>query len=143
MSVQDRDGPGASLELGVVFGECLYGLPATAGHQRIQYPLMTPCQGAELFWQGKGQQEVLGRQLFFELAFEPLLALMMLAVRAVAMTAGVWHELTVVTRGALRQHQRTLGRAAALHRRQCLALARQNRLMIAREKLGFKGFDDR
>ena len=104
MRVQDRDGPGASLKLAVILCERLDALPTAARHQGVERALMAPCQGPELFGQREGQQEILGGQLFFELTFQPLLTLMMLAVWAVAVPAGVRHKERVVTFGALCLH---------------------------------------
>ena len=104
MGVQDRDGPSASLKLTVVFRERLYALPTAAGHQGIERALMAPCQGPKLFGQREGQQEVRGGHLFFELTFQLLLTLMMLAVWAVAVPAGVRHKDRAVTFCALCLH---------------------------------------
>ena len=104
MGVQDRDGPGASLKLAVVLCERPYALPTAADQQGIERALMAPCQGLELFGQREGQQEIFGGHLFFELTFQPLLTLMMLAVWAVAVPAGVRHKDRAVTFCALCLH---------------------------------------
>ena len=104
MSMQDSDGPGYSLELFVILTESPYGLPDALDHRCIQRALMMPCHRSEFFRQGKGQQKILDGQLFLELTFQPLLALMVLAVWAIAMAAGMRREDLAVALGALRQH---------------------------------------
>ena len=58
-------------------------------HQVINDFLMSPGQVAQLRWQGKGDQEVSGRQPFFQLIVDPLLTFMVLAMRAASMAAGM------------------------------------------------------
>ncbi len=101
MGVQNRYGAGGTLKLLVVVSKGPYGLPATADHQGIERALMAPCQRPELLGQGESQEKILGGHLFVELTFQPLLALMVLAVRTVAMAAGMGHEKLAVALGAL------------------------------------------
>ena len=68
---------------------------------------------------------------------------MVLAVRTVAMAAGMRHADLVVTRGALREHVGTGGGAALGHGGKCLAVGRQNRIGVLCEELAGEGFDDR
>ena len=56
----------------------------------------------------KKTQKILGRHLFFELPFQPLLAFMMLAMVAIAMAAGMRDEDLFFAAVALRQHHRAL-----------------------------------
>lgn len=51
--------------------------------------------------QGKGQKKVLGGHLSLQLTLQPLLALMVLAVRTAAMAAGMGHEKLTVALWAL------------------------------------------
>ena len=104
MGVQDRYGARGSLKLLVVQGERVHRLPATADHQGIERALMPPCQRPELLGQGESQKKILGGNLFLELTFQPLLAFMVLAVRTVAMGAGMRHENLAVALRALHQH---------------------------------------
>ncbi len=101
MGVHDRYAARRTLELLVVVSKHPHCLPATAGHQCIERALVPPCQRPELLGQGERQETVLGRHLFLELTFQPLLALMVLAVRTVAMAAGMGHEKLAVALGAL------------------------------------------
>ena len=81
MGVQDRYGARRTLKLLVVESKGAHCLPATAGHQGIEDALMAPCQGPELRRQGESHKKILGRHMFLELTFQPLLALKsMLAV---------------------------------------------------------------
>ena len=104
---------------------------------------MLPGQRPQLGRQGKGQQEIVNRHLFFELAFQPLLALVMLTMGAVAMPAGVRHKDLTVTGGALRLHAWAERGTAGFHSGQCPLMTRQDRLPVLRQKPGLKGFDDR
>ena len=142
MGVQDRDGARGTLKLLVVVRNGAHCLPATAGHQCIEGALMVPCQGSELRGQGEGQKKILGRHLFLELPLQPFLALMVLAVRTVAMAAGMRHEKLAVALGALRQHVGTGCRAAVLHGGERLEMGRQQRILVLVQELGLEGLDD-
>ena len=103
---------------------------------------MLPRQWPERFGQGEGQQKIVGGNPPLELTFQPQLTLMVLAVRAVSMTTGVWHKGLALTLIALRHHNRTLCGAAVLHHRQRLAMAWQNRALIVCQIIGFKSLDN-
>lgn len=143
MGVQYADGSGLSLQLRIVVCEGFERLPAATDHQVIEYALMLPGQRAQFFGQGEGQQKIRGRHLFFELAFQPLLALMMLAMGATAMAAGMRDEDLFFAAVALRQHHRTLRGSALFQGGQGFALAGQQRVLISRQEFGFKALDDR
>jgi len=143
MGVQYADGPSLPLQLRIVLREGFEGLPATPDHQVIETALMLPSQRTQFFGHGEGQQKILGRHLFFELPFQPLLALMMLAMGATAMSAGMRNEDLFFAAVALRQHHRTLRGAALFQGGQGFALAGQQRVLISRQEFGFKGLDDR
>ena len=64
--------------------------------------------------QGEGQQKILGRHLFVELPFQPLLAFMMLAMGTIAMAAGMRDEDLFIAAVALRHHDGALRGAALL-----------------------------
>src|SRR3990172_4708551 len=103
---------------------------------------MRPGQRPQLGGQGEGQQEVFAGHLLFELALQPLLALMGLAVRTLAMTAGVRHEDLFVACGAFGLHPRAHRGAALLHRRQCVPLPRKYAVLVLRQKRGLEGVDE-
>ena len=87
---------------------------------------MLPCQRSELFGQGESDHEIVSRNLPLDLAFQPLLALMVLAVGAVAMAARMWHKHLIVALIALSQHDRALRGTALLHGSQRFAMTWQN-----------------
>ena len=60
------------LKLLVVLTEGVNRLPDASGHQGIDRALVLPCQRSELLRQGKGQQEIVCRQLLAELSRYPL-----------------------------------------------------------------------
>ena len=105
--------------------------------------LMLPGQRPKLFGQGEGQQKILGRHLFFELPFQPVLAFMMLAMGTIAMAAGMRDEDLFFAAVALRQQHWALRGAALFQGGQRFALAGQKRILISRQKFGFKSLDDR
>ena len=122
MGMQDRNGARHALQPLVVMTEAAHGLPDTADHPIIEGALVLPGQGPELGRQGEGQQKILGRDLLLELTLQPLLAFMVLAMRAVAMTTGVRHQDLMVTGGALHLHAWTQRSATSLHGLQSAAL---------------------
>ncbi|EXI77754.1 MAG: hypothetical protein AW12_03089 [Candidatus Accumulibacter sp. BA-94] len=111
--VQNRDRPRRPLQLPVVLAEAQHRRPGTA-HQRIEDDVgVRRGESAPLGRQREGQQEVVGRNQALHLTLQPLLALVVLAVRTKAMAAGVRNELVVGTVAALNLHHRA-GRAAAI-----------------------------
>jgi hypothetical protein len=72
------------------------------------------------------------------LPLQPLLAFVMLAMRATAMPAGVRHDALFVTGAAVRQHARRQGGAAVLHGGEGLPLAGQQRGRILLEAVASK-----
>jgi hypothetical protein len=90
----------------VVSGEFFQGSTDTGEHQRIDGFLISPGKIPELFGQGKSDQEIRGRQSLVQLLFDPLAALMILAMGAVPVAAGMWNIGLCSTRmvRTLRQH---------------------------------------
>jgi hypothetical protein len=84
--------------------------------------------------QREGQQKVVGRDQALHLTFQPLLALVVLAVRAKAMAAGMRDEVVVRTVTALNLHHRTGRAAAMLDRRQRLKLVKAQPVAKLRRK---------
>ncbi len=72
--------------------------------------------------QSESQWKIAGWQLFFELALQPLPALIVLAMRAAAMATGMRDKVLLVT---VRTHQRAACGAARFHRPQRVKLAGQ------------------
>ena len=87
--MQHRDGAGRALQLPIVAGEGAQRFPATAHQGVVDHRLMRPGQRPEFGRPSEGQEEVFGRDLLLQLPFQPLLALVVLAVRAMAMAAGM------------------------------------------------------
>ena len=104
---------------------------------------MRPGQRPEFGRHGEGQQEVLGGHLLLQLAFEPLLALMVLTVRAVAMAAGMRHQCLVLAFGAFDLHLRAGLRAAMFDRREGPSVFRPETISILCEEVRLEGVDDR
>ena len=120
----------------------MHRLPGALDHQRIERALLGEGQSPKGRGQGEGHQEILARHQLLELALEPLLALVVLTVRAAAMPARMWHQALMVAVGASGQHRRTCRGAAIGHRRQCLAMRWQERVLILRQELGLEELDD-
>jgi hypothetical protein len=138
-----RNRPGRSLKLFVIQAEGAYGLPAALHHQRIERTLMRPGQRPQLGRQGEGQEKMLAGHLLLELALQPLLALMVLAVRTVAMATGVRHEELFVTVATLRLHPWAERGATLLHGGQRPPLAREQAILVFCQQRRLEGFDDR
>jgi hypothetical protein len=92
--------------------------------------------------QREGQQKVVGRDEPLHLTFQPLLALVVLTVRAKAMAAGMRHEVVVRTVTALNLHHRTGRAAAMLDRRQRLYLVKAQPVTKLRQEVGSEFGDD-
>ena len=103
---------------------------------------MRPGERPEFGGQGEGQQKVLGRDLLVQLPFQPLLALMMLAVRAVAMAAGMRHQFLMRASGAFDLHHRARLGAALFHRRKRSVVLRGESVPILRQEVGLEGVDE-
>jgi len=95
--VQDRNGAGRALQLLVVLAESTHRIPTTLHQRRVNDALVRAGERPEFRGKDKSQQKILGRQRLLQLTFQPLLALMVLAVWAVAMAARVRHQLLMVT----------------------------------------------
>ena len=77
-----------------------------------------PCstlQKSQLSGQGEGDEEIAARHQGLRLPFNPTLALKVLAMGAVAVTAGMRHQALLRAARALSQHARCQAGAAQLH----------------------------
>ena len=72
----------------LIEGEFFDGIGGRLEQSAVTGALVLPHEGAQLLWDGKGDQEVMTRELALELFFEPLLGFVVLASGAVAITAG-------------------------------------------------------
>ncbi len=68
---------------------------------------------------------------------------MVLAVRTVAITAGMWHESLMITLSVLCQHLGAGYCAAILHGRERLERDKENPILVLLEERGLKGVDNR
>ena len=134
--------PGVPCKLRVVLAERAHRLPAAAHQQIVDDARVRPGQRPEFGGQGEGQQKVLGRHLFLHLAFQPLLTLVVLAVRAVAMAAGMRNQYPMLTGRAFGLHLGAGLRAALLHGRECAPVVRRESVLVVRQEVGFEGVDD-
>ena len=142
IGVQYGDGAGGSFELLVVLAERVHRVPARAHHQIVDQFLVSPAQRPQFGRQRERQQEVLGRHLLGDLAFQPLLALVMLAMRAMAMAAGMRHQDLMVATLALDLHlQAGLGTASG-HGRQRPQMIGVQLVPILRQEVAFESVDD-
>ena len=140
--MQHCDGAGRALKLSVVLAEGMHRLPTTPHEQIVDEALVRPGQCPEFCGQGECQQKVLGGHLLPHLAFQPLLTLMMLAVRAMAMAAGMRHPLLMLTFQALNLHLGAGLRAALFYGRECPIVPRPEPVTVLRQKVRLEGFDD-
>jgi hypothetical protein len=121
----------------------VHRFPGTA-HQQIEDDVGVRCSEPTQFSrQREGQQKVVGRDEALHLTFQPLLALVVLAVRAKAMAAGMRNEFLVIAAFALDLHHRA-GRAAAIaHRRERPKLLEAQPVAKLRHEVRFELGDDR
>lgn len=95
--VQHGDGSGRALQLPVVPAEAVHRFPGAA-HQEVEDDIGAGRrESAQMGGQGKGQQKIVGRDQTLHLAFQPLLALVVVTIRAKAMAAGMRHQLLMRT----------------------------------------------
>ena len=92
--------------------------------------------------QGEGQQKVLGRDLLLQLPFQPLLTLMVLTMRAVAMAAGVRDQGLMWAFAAFDQHHGAGLRAAVLHRHEGSIVVRGESIPVLGQEVGLEAVDD-
>jgi hypothetical protein len=90
--VQYRDSSRAALQVLVVLAELIDRFPGPLGDEGLEGFLILPRQVAPLFRQGEGDHEIVARKLFGQLALYPLLGFVGLAVRAIAVSAGMGNE---------------------------------------------------
>ena len=140
--VQHRSGTRRPLKRFVVLAEGTHRLPATTHEQIIDDVLVRPGQRPEFGGQGEGQQKVLGGHLLLQLTFQPLLTLMMLAVRAVAVAAGMWHQFLMLTCRAFDLHHGAGLRAAMFHGRECAVVIRRELIPVLRQEVRLEGVND-
>ena len=92
--------------------------------------------------QGEGHQEIVGGHALLQLTFEPLLAVVMLAMRTVPMTAGMGYPVTMIAVGALHLHVRSGAGTAVFDGVEGAQLRRQDLVSVLPPKVGLEGFDD-
>ncbi len=124
VGMQRRMGTGDSLEPGISAGKGVHRLPGGFEQQVVGDALLSPEQSPQLGRHGEGDQEIHHRQQFGLLPLDPALAVVVLAVGATAMTAGMGNLEAVVAVAAAEHHQVTALTAAAAHGLQGLARRR-------------------
>ena len=99
---------------------------------------MLPNQRSQLSRHGERDQEIAPRHQRLCLAFNPALALKMLAVRAIAVPTGMRHHALPAAVATAGQHARPQAGAAELHGVQGLALTGQRAGTVLRQVIGSK-----
>ena len=139
--MQHGNDAGRALKLLVVLAEGAHRLPATAHQQLIDDLLVRESQRPEFGGQGERHQEILGRHLLLHLAFQPLLTLMVLAMRAVAVAAGMRYQRLMFAFGAFDLHLQTRLRAAMRHRRQGAQVVKRQFVPVLRQEVRLESDD--
>ncbi len=142
MGVQHRDGARRTLQLLIVLTECAQRLPTATQEQIVDSLLVSKGQRAKFGGHGEGDQKVFSRHQPFHLPFQPLLAFVMLAVRALALAARMWNQNMAFTRRTLDLHLGTGVGTAVLHRRECLELLGAQLVAVLRTEISLEGVDD-
>jgi len=102
---------------------------------------MRPGQRPEFGRQSKRHQEILGRHLLLHQTFQPLLTLMVLAMRAVAVTAGMRYQRLMLAAGAFDLYLQARLRAAVFQRRLGTMMLGPESVPVLRQDVGPEGFD--
>ncbi len=143
VGVQNRDRPRRPLQLPVVLAEAQHCLPGTV-HQRIEDDVgVRRGESAPFGRQREGQQKMVGRDQALHLTLQPLLALVVLAVRTKAMAAGVRNELLMGAVAALHLHHRAGGAAAIAQGREGTKLLAAQPVAKFCQEVRFELADDR
>jgi hypothetical protein len=125
VGMEHRMGTGHPLEPGISAGQGVHRLPGRSEQQVVGGSLLVPAQSPQLRRHREGDQEVLHRQQPGLLPLNPALAVVVLAVGATAMAAGMGNLEAVLTVAALQHPLVTALAAAAPHGLQGLAVTGQ------------------
>jgi hypothetical protein len=139
--MQHGNGAGRALQLLVVPAEGAHRLPTAAHQQLIDLALVDKGQCPEFGGQGERHQEILGRHLLLHLAFQPLLTLVVLAMRAVAVATGMRPQCLMFAFGAFDLHLQARLRAAMRHRRQGAQVVKGQFVPVLRQEVCLEGVD--
>ncbi len=144
MGMENGGKSSCSAELFIVFGKRFQDILNTGEHQGIDDFLISPGKIPELFWKGKCDQVVLGRQQLTQLIINPLLVFMVLAMRTIPVAAGMWNIglFSTAVIGTLYQHVRAMLMPASKHSLQCLSMARQDKITVSIKKATPEFVDD-
>ena len=123
VGMQHRDRSGGALQPPIVAGEGVEGFPTALQQRAVDRALVKPRQFPQFGRNGEGHQEVVGGHLTLQLALQPLLAFVMLAVRTRTVAAGMRHEALFGTVLALHLHPRAVCAAAGGNCRKGLMMA--------------------
>jgi len=77
-----------SADVVLIQGKFLHGFRGCLEQGRVSYPLVFTNEAAQSLRDGKGEQEMVTRELVLQLLFEPLPALMVLTGGAMAISTG-------------------------------------------------------
>jgi len=143
VGVQHGNGAGQAVEMSIVLGEGAQRLPGAAQEKLVDDSLVGPGERAKLGRKGEGKQEVLCGKLPGELAIEPALAVVVLAVGAVSVAAGMGHESVVIALGAGGVHLGAGLGAAELDGGQGAGVFGTQAFAVLSDKRGLEALDDR
>lgn len=142
VGVQHRHRAGCAAQGLVGLRKGLERGPGRLHHQAIDHALMRPSQMAKLRRQREGHQEVGGGHQSLELTLQPECGVMVLAVRAGAVAAGVRQHGVCGAARASGQHLRCKAAAAGLKRAQRLQVAGQQARAVLLPQGGLKLSDE-
>lgn len=97
MCVQNSHYTGCAFQLFVIQAKGVERSPRTLKQLLIKHPLVRPGQWSEFFGQGKSDHEIIDGQLFLALPLYPLLTLVILAMRATAVSTRMWYISGLIT----------------------------------------------
>ena len=121
----------------------MYGVPGTLDNQVIDELLVRASEGTQFGRQGEGDHKIVDGNLFLQLPFHPSLGFVMLAMRAVAVSAGVRQvDLLLAVRRIPPALLDLRGTAAVFDRKERVLLAGSEFARVLSQKLGSEGLDD-
>jgi hypothetical protein len=130
MGVEYSMGTCAAAQMRIAAGKAVDRLPGGFKQQIIGRPLLGPEQSPQLRRYRDGDHEIVNRQQFGFLALQPLLAFVVLAVGAAAVTTGMGENCLMVAAVAFQHHDAAVLIAAAAHGLQISMMAWQKLLAV-------------
>jgi hypothetical protein len=126
----------------LIRGEFFDSLGGGLEEGRVSHPLVFANEGAQIFGDGKGEQEMMTGELAFDLFFQPLAGFMVLTRRAMAISTGAIDPMELATLFTLVEGNATDLGATGDDGIDDFSVCMRHGLGIAFQVLGAKGSED-